>query len=373
MSTEPQSPFGPGALAYDEARVGRTVRSATAMRAAASASINASSRPAKRAQIHSAYPDGTSARTYVVSYSRTTTAIKFLRVAASIRTATFGDTLTIDLTIRDGAGHSVASSSALIPNPYKATTIFLDASAGSATWDARTIGDAYLDLDALAATLTDADWSLEFAIAAPHGTHSLVDLIEVYEVPRMVVDSADAAGSLALPFLPGNTISAGAVSSTGDDGVARLEATAQAARTSQRTYWQECFGPDDTTATIPQTTSGSYAALTGAEESAGVPIDYVVRVRPVTSTGAAAGETARVRFRYLVSGGGTASLRVTTGSTGSPYDLTGLTSATWAWSPWLAIALPTDASGHVATVTLKGKTTAGTVYVSSIVVEENVT
>ena len=369
MSTEPQSPFGPGALAYDEARVGRTVRSATLMRAAASASINASARPGKRAQVHSAYPNGTSARTYAVSYTRTTDAVKALYVGASIRSATFGDTLTIDLTIRDAAGHSVASSSALIPNPFKGTVIFLDSSAGSATYDARTIGVGYLDIDALAATLTDPDWSLEFAVAAPNGHDSLVDLIEVYEVPRRMVDSADAAGSLALPFLPGNPLASGDATGSLDDGVTRLEATAQAARTSQRTYWQECFGPDDTTATLPLTTSGTYAALTNHEQSAGVPIEIALRVRKVT--GATGGETARVRVRYLVTSGGTAYVRATTGIGTS--DSAGLTSATWAWSDWWTIFLKTSAAGQVDSITLKAKTSAGTLYLSSVIVDENVT
>lgn len=369
MSTEPQSPFGPGALSYDEARVGHTARASTLMRAASSASIDASARPGRRAQIPLAYPNTTSARTYVVSYTRTTNAIKFLRLGASVRSATFGDTLTIDLTIRDTAGHSVTSSSALIPNPFKGTTIFLDAAAGSAAYDARTIADAVLDIDALAATLTAADWSLEFAVAAPNGTHSLVDLIEVYEIPRMIVSTADAAGSMMLPFLPGNSIVSGAASGTGDDGVTRLEATAQAARTSQRTYVQECFGPDDTTATlVPRTTSATYAALSELDEGGSVAVSWVFRVRTVT--GASGGEVARARFRYLVSGGGTAFVRITTGI--GTYDTAGLTSATWAWSDWVAVSLKANATGHLETVYFKGKTSAGTLYVSGWILEENV-
>lgn len=371
MSTEPQSPFGPGALAYDEVRTSRTVRSATAMRGAQSASVDASERPGKRAQIHSAYPNGASTRTYCVGYTRTTDAVKFLRIAASVRSATFGDTLTIDLTIRDAAAHSVASSSVLIPNPFKATTIFLEASTGAATFDARTIADAYLDIDALAGTLTNANWSLEFAVAAPSGTHSLVDLLEVYEVPRMVVDSADDQGALALPFLPGNPIVAGAATGSGDDGITRLEATAAACRTSQRTYAQECFGPDDTSAPIPQTSSASYAALKNLEESAGTAIGYIVRVRTVTSA-TSAGEKCRARFRYKVTGGGTAYLRVTSGASGSPFDSAALTSSSWAWSDWMDVYLKASGTGHLDTVTITGKTSAGTLYVSSWVLDENV-
>lgn len=368
MSTEPQSPLGIPSLAYVEAQTGRTVRSSTAARIAQAGSLNASGRPARRAQIHSAYPNGATPRTYVVSYTRTTNATRHLYVAAHARAVYFDEALTIDLTIKDAAGHSVASSSALIPAFLKGTAWrMLDLA-----FDIHEIGSGYLDINALAATLTDADWSLEFAVAvalaSPNGTHLLCDMIEVWEVPRSRVDTDDAAGALVGPLMPGNAITSGATSGASGDGWVRIEATLAGARTSQRTYAQECFGPDDVTATLPSTASAAYVALTNLEESAGTSIGYTFRVRTVT--GSAGGEVARARFRYIVAGGGNANIKVT--STIAGYATGTLASATWAWSPWLAVMLKASATGHIETVTITGKVSAGTLYVSGWILEENV-
>ena len=370
MSTEPQSPFGAPLLSYVETQTGRTVRAQTAIRAAQSASLNASARPGKRCQIHSAYPNGITARKYCGAYTRTTNATKFLYVAAHYRASTAADSIKVDLTIRDAAGNSVTSSSALIPYFLKGTTVSLQGTTGSIVTDARELGSGYLDLDALAVTLVDPDWSLEFAVAAPGVTDSLVDLIELWEVPRQVVDQSDAAGVLVGPLMPGNPITSGPASGATADGWARIEATLQGAVKSQRTYAQECFGPDDVTAAqLPQTTSASYVSLTHLEESAGVPISYVLRIRPVV--GGTGGEIARARFRYIAAGGATGSIEVTTGI--ATYSLTGLSSTSWTWSPWLSVLLKTDNAGHIETVSFKAKRSgAGVLYVSSWVLDENV-
>jgi hypothetical protein len=365
MSTEPQSPFPPLGATYAETQTGRTVRAPTLVRLAQMANVLASARPAKRAQITSAYPDGSTPRTYCVSYTRTSDAIGYLYLAAHQRFGVATDVLTINLTIRDGAGHSVLSSADTIPVGFRSTTPH-----NVAAFDISTLATGFLDLDALAVTLTDPDWSLEFAIALSHGSGSLVDLIEVWEMPRSIVDDADTYGLLTAAVMPGRPITSGPITSPSNDGIARLRQTLAGARLTQRTYAQECFGPDDTTAAlVPRTASSSYAALVGLDEGGGTPISYELRVRKIT--GAAGGELARARFRYKVTGGGMGSLRVTTAL--GTHDLTGLTSATWAWSDWLAVSLKINGTGQIDTITLKGKTTAGTVYVSSIVLEENVT
>lgn len=369
MSTEPQSPFGTPVLSYVEAQTGRTVRAQTAIRTAQSASLSASARPAKRCQIHSAYPDGTSPRTYCVSYTRTTDAVAFLYVAAHYRAATTADALTLDMTIRDGLGNAITSGSALTPYFLKGTTVSLAGSTGSIVSDARELGSGYLDLDALAVSLVDPDWSLEFTVAAPTGTDSLVDLIEFWEVGRQVVDQDDDSGVLVGPLMPGNPITSGPISGATADGWARIEATVQGAVKSQRTYAQECFGPDDVTATLlPQTTSAAYVALTNLEESAGVPIAYTFRVRTVV--GGTGGERARARFRYIAAGGANGSIELTTGI--AAYSLTGLSSTSWTWSPWLDVLLKANAAGHLEVVSFKAKQGgAGVLYVSSWVLDED--
>jgi len=371
VSTEPQSPFPTLGVSYAEVETSQTIRAATLARMAQACNVLASGRPARRAHISDAYPNTTTARTYVVSYTRTSDAIAFLYVAARIRYGYRGDQLTIDLTIKDATGNTVSSSSTAIPagfkvgNPWTAPPTWSGA-VGNVLEYASTIAEGYLDLDALAGTLSDPSWSLEFAIAAPTGTTSTIDVIEVFEMPRAIVDSADTYGMLSGAVMPGRPLTSG---STSEDGIARLRQTLTGARLAQRTYVQECFGPDDTTAAlVPRTTSATYAPLSELDEGGGVALSWVFRVR--TITGSTGGETARARFRYLVSGGGTAYIRTTTGI--STYDTAALTSATWAWSDWVAVQLKANASGHLETVRFKGKTSAGTLYVSGWILEENV-
>jgi len=361
MSREPQSPFPSLPASYAEVASTTTVRANTLVRLAQVSNALASARPARRAQIVSAYPNGTSARTYVVSYTRTSDAIQYLYLCARQRYGGATNTLTIDLTIRDGAGHSIASSSAIIPADFKVGAVHV---MGGYTWSI--IAEGYLNLDDAAVFLTDPDWSLEFAVAAPAGSGSLVDLIEMWEMPRGIVDNGDTYGSLVGALMPGRPLTSGGIT---DDGMARLRQTLTGARLAQRTYAQECFGPDDTTAAlVPRTTSLTPAALTELDDGTGAATAYTFRVR--TITGATGGEVARARFRYLVSGGGTANLKVTTGIGG--YATGSLTSATWAWSPWLAVRLKANATGHLESVHFEGKTTAGTLYVSGWILEENV-
>jgi hypothetical protein len=371
VSTEPQSPFPTLGVSYAEVETSQTIRAATLARMAQACDVLASGRPARRAHINDAYPNGTSARTYVVSYTRTSDAIQFLYVAAHVSYGYHGDQLTLDLTIRDATGNTVSSSSTAIPagfkvgNPWTAPPTF-SADPQPADSYITTIASGYLDLDALAGTLSDPSWSIELAVASPVGTSLVVNLFEVFEMPRAIVDSADTYGLISGAVMPGRPLTSG---STSEDGIARLRQTLTGARLAQRTYVQECFGPDDTTAAlVPRTTSATYAPLSELDEGGGAAVSWVFRVR--TIVGGTGGETARARFRYLVSGGGTAYIRTTTGI--STYDSAGLTSATWAWSDWIAVQLKANATGHLETVSFKGKTSAGTLYVSSWILEENV-
>src|SRR5207249_619724 len=120
-------------------------------------------------------------------------------------------------------------------------------------------GVGILDLGALAAILTRADWSFEFVVARPTGTHIYVDRIEACELPRAIVNDAEVDGIVGTG-LPGRQILGGAVSG-GDDGFARLAQTMDGARLTSRAYVNLGCWPDDITAQIPQTTSATYAAL----------------------------------------------------------------------------------------------------------------
>lgn len=369
MATEPQSPTGIVELAYVETRTGTTVRSATGIRAAQVASVCATARPTKHFSGVCLYPDGTSPRVYVFGYRRSSTSIKGLYLAAWVRAAAQGDGLVLDLTLRDTAGHSVASSSALIPAAFKSTVTHLTTAASAVVEDwFGSLGDGYLDLDAVAAVLTDPDWSIELSVTGTTGGHILVDLFEGWEVPRGLVDDGDALGSFAGTEMPGRPITSGPTTGAGDDGLERIAATIDGAVASNRTFLCLVWARD--TAKAPSTSSGSYAALTGLDEGGGVPIALIVRTRPVYTASSSTGETAHVRVHYQVSGGGTGSVRVTIN--GTAFDLTSLTSASWAWSPWLPVTLPTDQTDHLITITIKAKTTAGTLYLAAVHGDENV-
>ncbi len=50
-----------------------------------------------------------------------------------------------------------------------------------------------------------------------------------------------------------------------------------------------------------------------------------------------------------------------------------LTSGTWAWSDWADVNIPTDGTDRIVAITFEGKTTAGSLYIASIEIEENQT
>ena len=101
-----------------------------------------------------------------------------------------------------------------------------------------------------------------------------------------------------------------------------------------------------------------------------------MRVRPITAAappGIAAGEDAQCCFRFYVSGGGNAEIRVHTGATSSPFVLTGLSGASWQWSAWLPVKLPSDDTFQIATIEIDAKTNAGTLYVCHWQMDEHQT
>lgn len=367
MSTE-QAPLGFPALAYVEAQVGRTITGPFAIKLAHAADILALCRPTKTVRVDNL--DG-SLGVYSVGFTRTSVDSTLLYLSWWYRAHSSigaGDALGVSLTITDTAAHSVGPVNVLIPVAFQGGWSTLTHAGPTADPSGMTLGgEGWLDLDSLAGTLTAPDWTFTFTVGRI-GTVAYVDRIEGWEVPRGTISDADAAGSLAGPFSPGNAITAGSITS---DGWERLFATVQAAIAAPPEYLSLTW-PANITATIPKTSSAAFVPLTNLEESAGVATVFRVRVRPMTVVappGTAAGEAARFRVLYYVAGGGTAEVQIKTGATGSPYAVAGLTGAAWAWSAWTACALPTDGTDQVARLTFEAKTTAGTVHVAAVVVE----
>ena len=242
----------------------------------------------------------------------------------------------------------------------------------------------YLDLDALAATLVDPDWSFAFVVARPTGSSVIVDRIEFTELPRDLLASSDDYGLVTADGDPGDPIYAGSSSET---GFTRLKATEDASRITQRAYLALGHWSATAAATTPNRSATSWGPLVASAPAAGyvyqslddgggtpAGASYQTRIRNVAAT-SSAGEACRVRFYYRVTGGGTADLRVKTGATGSPFTLSGLaTAGAFAWSDWLTLAAKTNGTDQLDTFVPEAQTSNGstTVYVSSVQLDEDV-
>lgn len=358
----------PADLSYQSGKITRTVRGGDMMNAALQANIVALARPSRGFELANLAPE-----TYVVSYRRSHDAIKQAWIMWSMRTAMpdgtslAGETLSVDITISDALGNSVASSDARIPIGFKA-----EAFTGFQWYGHPAVpticGVGWLALDAIATTLTDPSWSFEIKVAWGVSNLLRVDAIQMREVARTIVDTGDTYGVDPADFQPGQPATAGSSTTV---GALRLAQTIDGAIATQPEIlslsWEE-----DITGTIPQTTSATYAALMNLEQSAGVAMRFRVPMRPLYTaypSGSGAGERARWRVRYYVAGGGTADVELLTGSGASPYAITGLTGAAWAWSAWMDCEIPTDGTDTIAELSVKGQTSAGTLYLDSIAVE----
>lgn len=368
MSTE-LAPLGFPSLHYTEVQTGRTVTAGAAMKLAHAADIVALCRSPKWIRLNDLRPGD-----YQVSYSSSAGA-KLLYLAWYYRIPDVGnpgDTLAVKLQITDGT-NTVIYSDAKIPRAFQGndTLLLIEQTLTNPACMTRA-GSGWLDLDDLRATLSASnDWAMTFIVTRASGTIAYVDRIDGWEAPRTMMSDADPAGVLAGPFNPGNPIVSGSTTTLGWE---RMEQTTRAALAVQPRYLSLSWIESITAGyNVPKTSSAAYTALTHLSESAGVATKFVVRVRPMTVTappGTAAGEAARWRVLVYVTGGAAADVQITTGATGSPYAITGLGGAAWTWSAWQTIALPTDATGQLATLSINARVTGGaTVYVAGIVVE----
>ena len=311
----------------------------------------------------------TTGNTFRFSYVRTSADIKVLRVTWVYRAdpdpGATRRTLAVTLTLRDAAGNTITPPASEIPTQLDGTSYYAAQGTLSPTGDVMLGGVAHLDLDAIASTLTNPSWELQLVLARS-GAAVTFEWLHAEELPRSIVKDSDTYGALVGPMNPGSPVLAG---STTTKDYERIAKTIEGARVVNRTYLNVAW-PADITATIPSTTSATYAPFATLIETAGVPVPWRVRPRVVYKPSSAVGEPARVRFLCYVAGGGTAYIRVKTGATGSPYATTAITGFTWAWSDWLTIELPTDGTGGTASVTFEGKTSAGTLYLAGIHMEE---
>lgn len=367
MTTRPLINIVPD-LSWPRVTIGRTVRGLDVYNAALMANVTALARPLHGFHLRTLTPG-----TYHASYRRSHDAIKQAHVVWTVRLVMPSGTalhaneeLAVTMTITDALGN--ASTSAMIPSGFRGESFDVDDANGEPAIP--TIGGSgYLDLDAIAAVLTDPSWSFQFVVARAHGTVAVVEGIDLREIGRAVVDTSDTYGVDPADFQPGQPIGCGSATTGGALRLARtIEGGIATLPDMLHLAWI-----DDIAATIPNTTSATHAALTNLEQTAGVARRWRVPVRPIyydlASGGTTVGERARWRVRYYVAGGGTAAVQLSTGATASPYEISGLTGAAWAWSAWQDCALPTSGTDAIAVLSLQAKTSAGTVYVSGVHVQ----
>ena len=283
---------------------------------------------------------------------------KFLDVLTTVAlkggTWSASDAVTVTLTITDGT--TTASSSTYVPDGLRGDRDLSPAPTSGVTprlWSA-TQHRWTLDLDAIRATLTASTlWRLTIDVAADATVY--LEHWQVTEVPRFLVDSADAYGQPPHHYLPRGIVRNGAT------GLPRIGATLEAAfDTSLRTYHARAVAE----AAPLTTTSASYGSLAGDDEPGGAACSWIVRPRRMR------GDTqARVRFRcrYKTSGASGGDLKLASGV--SSYTVT-LTATSGAWADCTATTayLLTSGADYVDTLTWRAKVAAGTLSISTLTV-----
>lgn len=241
---------------------------------------------------------------------------RFLEVAVTIApkgTWSVPDGVTVDLKVYDTAGASVSGTTA-IPSVFRSATIVhqpgLDLSRASSSH--RVIG--HLDRTALDATLNTAlVWRLEFNLTCTGTGSACIEAVEVSEMARFALDSAESYGDVPSTYLPRGVIST-ALSRT----LATLEAAYDWNRRTYHALSLEEGTPDAVTA-------AAWAAIPGSQTITGTtPAAWKVRPRRILG-----GPAILFGVRYKTSGATAGDVRITTGAGTYTLALPG-TSGAWA-------------------------------------------
>jgi len=224
-----------------------------------------------------------------------TTAIYYaVRITASWTTAPVFNASTVTLEVTDGTTTVGPGSSPYLPRDILAS---ISPGLSGARLDDFTTSIAYVQRDSLvAAGLSLAvPWRFTFVVTT---VATYVEAIEIAEVSRFAVDTADTYGADPLYYQPRRII---------DDEVVAIGKTLEAAYDLQRrTYHAVALdeaAPDSVTAT-------SYAAIPGSQlESAGVASKWEVRPRLMGGV-----PTVQFGVRYRTTGANTGDVQITTGA-----------------------------------------------------------
>ena len=296
-----------------------------------------------------------------------TPAGRYLRVTVRlVPAASVTTTGTVTLTVTDDLGNSLTGAASTIPLGFRGESLPASSAAVGSRFDFATVLTGDFDLAAMAATLTGPTWVWSFVTTLGGGADSLVT-VDAEELPRFLVDTAETYGALPGAYLGGAEIDDGSAT-----GTERILTTLVGARTTQRVYLSRAWPQD--TATAPSLSATSWVAFSSFDEGTG-PETTRVYVRRL-ATASAQGEPIRYRVLYRLSGGAgteTADVRLSTGSSSSPFGLSlAHTGTSWVWSSWKTGYLKTDEATagleQTDTIGLEGRLSAGgpTLYLAGI-------
>ena len=308
---------------------------------------------------------------YSLSYVRNPGA-RYVKVTARVlpSNTAVNATVTLDLTVRDATGNSVASSDDRIPRQWKGETIYAPfAPTGSALaeWSHLVVG--YVDCDALDNDLTDASWSFDVTLATTAGAQ--LDGIWLEECPRFLVDDGATHGGI----VPGSFQRDATIHDGATDGLDRLLATLASGRTQQRSYLALAWRQSVVTAETPSLTSSSDTPFALLDAGSGVRATFAVYPRSIAPV-STAGEAAKVRYLYRFSGGaGTETGQITLrgSATGSPWALSSIAYTTsWTWSSWVDCAVRTSPLSDALSLSGKVSASGPTLWLAGVHVREAV-
>jgi hypothetical protein len=309
---------------------------------------------------------------YSLSYVRNPGA-RFVAIVARVlpASAPINATVTLDLTVRDAAGNSVASSDDRIPRRWKGETIYCPyAAPGTALSEYSEQVVGYVDCDELATDLSDPSWSFDVTLSVTGGAQ--LDGMWLTEMPRFLIDDSVSHGGI----VPGSFQRDATIHDGSTDGLDRLLATLASGRTQQRSYLALAWRQSVVSAETPSLTSATDAPFALLDAGAGVRASFAVYPRSIAAV-STAGELAKVRYLYRFSGGAgteTAKIRLRGSATGSPWltgDLAYTTS--WTWSPWIDCAVRTSPLSDALSLSGNVSASGPTLWLAGAHVREAVT
>lgn len=327
MSTDTHTPAYLDGVDERQARIAASARAIHGLAIAMTANGGALDHPAAIASTGWTDTGGTVSLPYV----RTPSA-RYLRIEARVSAVPIGTAATVrmKLTVRDDLSHSVAHTDDRCPAGFRDETHDCPATLSVVPrFDDSFAVVGYLDADELAVTLTDPSWSLDIEIAVSGG--GTVDGIQLWEVPRFIVDDGVDGGGV----IPGSFQRDYSIHDDTQRGLRRVVSTLEAGRLAQRTLlslsWLQSTSATDT----PSCTSTSYAPLTLLDAGSD-PVRFVVPTRVVGRSTSPVPAQWRFLYRFDAGAGTeTARVRLYGQAAGSPWTSGALAYSTgWTWSPW---------------------------------------